>query len=106
MTPTIHAIRTDRYKYIRYHGIWDLNELYDLKEDPRETNNLISDPKLASVVKDMNAKLFSILEKTDGLSMPLYPDKGGVSDKRNPKASKRADFPQVFMGNPNVPRAK
>jgi N-acetylglucosamine-6-sulfatase len=105
-TPTIHALRGDRYKYIRYHGIWDLNELYDLKEDPRETNNLISDPKLAPVVKDMNAKLFAILEKTDGLSMPLYPDKGGVSDKRHPGRSKAAEFPPVFMGNPTVPRAK
>jgi arylsulfatase A-like enzyme len=26
-TPTVHAIRTDKYKFIRYHGIWDLNEL-------------------------------------------------------------------------------
>ena len=25
-TPTMHGVRTDRYKYIRYHGIWDTNE--------------------------------------------------------------------------------
>ncbi|MDR0394724.1 MAG: sulfatase, partial [Tannerella sp.] len=29
-TPTMHGVRTDRYKYIRYHGIWDTNEFYDL----------------------------------------------------------------------------
>lgn len=34
-TPTVHAIRTEQYKYIRYHGIWDLNELYNIQEDPR-----------------------------------------------------------------------
>ena len=99
-TPTMHALRGDRYKYIRYHGIWDVNELYDLKEDPRETNNLISKPELAGVVKEMSAKLFDILEKTDGMSMPLYPDRGGVSDQRHPDRSKRADFPEVFLGKP------
>lgn len=97
-TPTMHALRGDRYKYIRYHGIWDLNELYDLKEDPHETTNLIGKPELAGVIKEMNAKLFDILENTDGLSMPLYRDKGGVSDKRHPDRSKRADFPPEFMG--------
>ena len=96
----MHALRGDRYKYIRYHGIWDVNELYDLKEDPRETNNLISKPELAGVVKEMSAKLFDILEKTDGMSMPLYPDRGGVSDQRHPDRSKRADFPEVFLGKP------
>ena len=34
-TPTMHALRGDRYKFIRYHGIWDIDELYDLQEDPR-----------------------------------------------------------------------
>ncbi|HAV65421.1 MAG TPA: acetylglucosamine-6-sulfatase, partial [Verrucomicrobiales bacterium] len=34
-TPTMHALRGDRYKYIRYHGLWDRDELYDLLADPR-----------------------------------------------------------------------
>ena len=32
-TPTMHGIRTDRYKYIRYHGVWDTNEFYDLQNE-------------------------------------------------------------------------
>ena len=40
-TPTIHALRTDRYKYIHCHGIWDIDELYDLAEDQLEAHNLI-----------------------------------------------------------------
>ncbi|MEM7385849.1 MAG: sulfatase, partial [Verrucomicrobiota bacterium] len=36
-TPTLHALVGERYKYIRYHGLWDVNELYDLAEDPHET---------------------------------------------------------------------
>ena len=33
-THYLHALRTARYKYIRYHGIWDIDELYDLQADP------------------------------------------------------------------------
>ena len=39
--PTTFALRTGRYKFIQYHGIWDLDELYDLKNDPLEEHNLI-----------------------------------------------------------------
>lgn len=95
-TPTIHALRGDRYKYIRYQGIWDLDELYDIREDPKESNNLINDPKHTAVVKDMNAKLFTILENTDGMSMPLYRDRGGQQGQRHPTRSKAAEFPPPF----------
>ncbi|MBC7928090.1 MAG: sulfatase-like hydrolase/transferase, partial [Bryobacteraceae bacterium] len=96
-TPTMFALRGERFKYIRYHGIWDVNELYDLKEDPLETRNLIDDTSYSAVVQRMNAELFALLEKTDGLSMPLYPDRGGASVKRHPGRSKAADFPEVFV---------
>ena len=99
-TPTIHALRGDRYKYIRYHGIWDLNELYDLQEDPLESRNLINSPKHADIVKSMNAQLFKILEQTDGMNMPLYPDRGGASVLRHPGRSKAAEFPENFKGKP------
>ncbi|HYO83723.1 MAG TPA: sulfatase [Bryobacteraceae bacterium] len=99
-TPTIHALRGDRYKYIRYHGIWDLNELYDLQEDPLEARNLINSPRHQDVVKSMNARLFDILEKTDGLNMPLYPDRGGASALRHPERSKAAEFPESLKRKP------
>ncbi len=97
-TPTIHALRTDRYKYIRYHGIWDLDELYDLQEDPKETRNLIAEPAHAATVKQMNARLFEILENTGGMNMPLYRDSGGQSRLRHPDRSKAAPFPKVMDG--------
>ena len=40
-SPTVFAIRGDRYKYINYYGIWDADELYDLQNDPDETTNLL-----------------------------------------------------------------
>jgi N-acetylglucosamine-6-sulfatase len=101
-TPTIHALRGDRYKYVRYHGIWDLNELYDLQEDPLESRNLINSPKHADIMKSMNAQLFKILDQTDGMSMPLYPDKGGASVLRHPARSKAAEFPESFNGKPRT----
>ena len=51
MTPTIHALRSDRYKYIRPYGVWDCEELYDLLRDPQEITNLIRDPQHQAAVK-------------------------------------------------------
>ncbi|GJM31582.1 MAG: acetylglucosamine-6-sulfatase [Saprospiraceae bacterium] len=75
-TPTVHAVRTDRYKYIRYHGIWDINELYDLQADPEEMNNLIRSEAHTEVAKQLNQALFQWLEKTNGEFMPLKIDQG------------------------------
>lgn len=97
-TPTLHALRGDRYKYIRYQGIWDTDELYDLQEDPLETNNLINSPKHQQIVKDMNSRLFDVLEETHGMNMPLARDKGAVMNRRNPKGSPPAQFPPSMMG--------
>ena len=75
-TPTVHAVRTSKYKFIRYHGIWDTNELYDIENDPNEMRNLIRDPQYAQVAKDLRDALFTWLENTGGESMPLKPDHG------------------------------
>lgn len=103
-TPTMHALRGDRYKYIHYYGIWDSDELYDLQEDPLETNNLIYSAKHQAVIKDMNKKLFDIMEDTGAMSIPLYRDSGGQSNRRNPKGAKPAAFPPELMQLP--PKAK
>ncbi len=71
MTPTVFGVRTDKYKYIRYSGIWDQNELYDLEKDPNEINNLIEKPEHADLVKKMAGDLFDWLEQTKGMQMPI-----------------------------------
>jgi N-acetylglucosamine-6-sulfatase len=70
-TPTIFAVRTDRFKYIFNYGVWDLNELYDLKEDPYEMNNLIKDKKYEAEGVKLKNELFDWLKATGGLQIPL-----------------------------------
>lgn len=42
-TPTVIGVRTDRYKLMRFHGVYDRDEMYDIQDDPDEMNNLIGD---------------------------------------------------------------
>jgi N-acetylglucosamine-6-sulfatase len=102
-TPTMHALRGERYKFIRYQGIWDTDALYDMQEDPLESRNLIADPRLADVVKQMRERLFDVLEKTDGMNIPLQRDRGGVNNKRNEGKGKAADFPAEIYKAPGGP---
>jgi arylsulfatase A-like enzyme len=77
-TPTQYAVRTDQYKFIRSHGVWDIDQLYDLKKDPYEMNNLIRDPEMQDLAKNLNKKLWDWLDKTQGLYIPLKP----ITDKK------------------------
>jgi N-acetylglucosamine-6-sulfatase len=102
-TPTIHALRGERYKFIRYQGIWDSDELYDMQEDPIESRNLIYSEQHQPISQAMRKRLFEVLEKTDGMKMPLYPDRGGQQNHRNPKGSHASDFPPEIYAPPKKP---
>jgi N-acetylglucosamine-6-sulfatase len=71
MTPTTFGIRDHRYKYIRYQGIWDRNELYDLEQDPDEMFNLIEAPEHQARIQQMAEQLYDWLEGTGGMQIPL-----------------------------------
>ena len=96
-TPAMHALRGARYKYIRYYGLWDTDELYDLQADPLETHNLIRDPGHRDTVTRLNAQLFDTLASTGGMYIPLAPDRGGAQNLRRATGSKAADFPPHFF---------
>ena len=70
-TPTTFAIRTNQYKYIYYNGVWDINELFDLQNDPYEMNNLIRDTAYRKIGLQLKDHLFSWLHETGGLQIPL-----------------------------------
>jgi len=96
-TPTVHALREDRYKYVRYHGIWDIDELYDLQEDPTESRNLIFSPGHHHIVERLNTALFDRLEKTGGFDMPLARDAGERNILRQGEGSGLAPFPEALL---------
>lgn len=83
-TPTVHGIRTDRYKYMHYYGIWDIDELYDLQQDPNEMNNLIDSPEHQALIQELNKRVFDWLQETGGMQIPLKRDRGTRRDKRGP----------------------
>ena len=102
-TPTMHALRTERYKYVHYHGIWDTDELFDLDADPHETRNVIDDPAHTAALRALNQQLFKTLADTQGMYIPLYPDRGLTANKRREGGSKAADFPKGFYQKPQPP---
>jgi N-acetylglucosamine-6-sulfatase len=70
-TPTMFGVRTEQYKYIRYHGIWDTNEFYDLQADPDEMQNLIDVPEHQQRIEAFANEIYDWLETTDGMNIPL-----------------------------------
>ncbi|MBX7256675.1 MAG: sulfatase [Candidatus Hydrogenedentes bacterium] len=90
-TPTVQGIRTDRYKLMRYHGVWDRYELYDLQNDPNEMNNLLGDieltveggaidnlinddasPEVKPVYRQLAKRLKELVEETSGVPEPIW----------------------------------
>lgn len=95
-TPTTHALRTDRYKFIRYHGIWDVDEFYDLEEDPLEMRNLIHSPDHHEMIEAYRTRLFELLAESGGRSMPLLEDRGNFYPLRHPEKAGQAGFPEDY----------
>ena len=77
-TPNVRGVRTDTWKYVHYpHGDGGpdrhMGELYNLKEDPNETKNLIDDPRYASELGKLKLELARLLIETGATpdKMPL-----------------------------------
>jgi N-acetylglucosamine-6-sulfatase len=104
-TPTVFALRADRYKFIRYHGVWDVDELFDLQADPLEMTNLAYASEQAQRVKQMSDHMFALLAETNGTAIPLYPDRGQVIGLRAPGAERAAPFPPVLIAKRRTPPA-
>jgi N-acetylglucosamine-6-sulfatase len=98
-SPTVFALRGDRYKYITYYGLWDCDEFYDLREDPQESNNLLYDPHCTGVARKMEAQLYSMMEELGGMEIPLNAPRGGSQNKRlqSRGGDQAADFPAPFV---------
>jgi N-acetylglucosamine-6-sulfatase len=98
-SPTVFALRGDRYKYITYYGLWDADELYDLQADPGETKNLLYDPAHRATARAMETRLYAKMTELGGMEIPLNPPAGGSSNVRlRERAGERAaDFPAPLI---------
>ena len=81
-TPTLTGLRTEQYSYCQTQGLWDIDELYDLRKDPEQLRNLlgnerivrqrgrltesIRDPELREMVHGFQDRMVSILKETGG----------------------------------------
>lgn len=89
-TPNVRSIRTDRWKLIRYpHGDGSpdrhMAELYDLKNDPEESTNLIADPQHADLVSKLSADLIELMAET-GIEQDVMPMDEGIKGELPDKA--------------------
>ncbi len=82
------GLRTDQYSYMHYHGLWDLDELYDVRKDPDQMHNLLSgvritteggrlfnriqDPALKKLAGDLQGRMRKILQETGGRLDPTW----------------------------------
>ncbi|MEQ1781361.1 MAG: sulfatase [Hyphomonadaceae bacterium] len=103
-TPTTFAIEAGTTKYIQYHGVWDIEELYDLSKDPDELNNLIDDPKWFATKVDLRARLYAGLANENGQHIVPYGQRNAEGIVwRNPDGARAADFPAKWLKAPNRP---
>ena len=103
-TPTVFALRTDRYKYIQYHGVWDTEELFDLQADPGESKNLIESPELLAVKVEMRKQLYASLADREGNNAVPYTEKynqGAVF--RHSDRSQAAEYPDKWLRREDAP---
>lgn len=68
-----YGVRTERYKLIHFYDDIDTWELYDLKNDIQEMNNLIGNPEYDNVVSELMQELKRLQEQYDDPIREIYP---------------------------------
>ena len=97
-SPTVFCLRSDKYKYSTYYGLWDTDEFYDIQADPMEQENLIRSKDHRKIAKQMEKRLYAMMASLGGMEIPINPPAGNSNNKRlRPRGGdKAADFPSDF----------
>jgi hypothetical protein len=99
----VFALRTDRFKYIQYHGVWDTEELFDLKADPGEADNLIEHPDHLERKVRMRDQLFtSLTDREGGHNIPFARKFNQGAVFRHADRSPAAEFPDKWLRRGNA----
>lgn len=98
-TPTHFSLRGDQFKYTTYYGLWDTDELFDIRSDPHEQKNLIHLPEFAKTKQRMQDRLYEMMADLGGMEIPLNPPRGRQQNKRlrGRGGVESADFPEAFI---------
>jgi N-acetylglucosamine-6-sulfatase len=98
-TPTTFALRSDRFKYITYYGLWDADEFYDLENDPQESKNLLYEPAFSKQAKKMENDLYAKMAELGGMEIPLNQPAGGTNNirLRERGGEKSSNFPEPMV---------
>jgi len=67
-----YGVRTRTMKYVRYYGVDDTQELYDLEKDPNELFNLAGDPPCKDVQSDLSTRADAWWHDTGGRDVDYY----------------------------------
>jgi N-acetylglucosamine-6-sulfatase len=108
-SPTVFSLRSDKYKYTTYYGLWDTDEFFDIKSDPMEQNNLIRSPQHTAKAKEMENKLYEMMSELGGMEIPMNAPRGNSNNKRlrGRDGDKAADFPSdMVLDKPKNKNAK
>lgn len=102
MTPGTFSITRGDLKYIQYYGVYDLEELYDLADDPAEMNNLIDDPTHLDAKIQLREALYDGLRDRSGRHVIPYSQRRAMgSVRRMDGGPTAADFPVSWYVEPN-----
>ena len=103
-TPTHFSLRGNQYKYTTYYGLWDTDELFDLQADPHEQNNLAHQSAYSGVRREMQGRLYAMMDELGGMNIPMNPPRGNQQNKRlrsqgvhGRSGEQAADFPEAMM---------
>lgn len=103
-TPTTFSITRNGVKYIQYHGVWDIEEVYDLSKDPDEMNNVANDPAYVDIKRELRHALHASLATTGGEHVIPYTERTSEGlVHRDVNGARAADFPAEWYVEPNQP---
>lgn len=69
-----YGVRTDRYKLIHFYDDIDCWELYDLKKDPMEMNNIFGKPGTEKITKELKKEMLKLQIRYDDPIKNVYKD--------------------------------